>query len=288
MSAAAAGPVKVASVNWDYGGIGQDGSTARWAQTIEALLQVRPQVVLCQELGVPQPGLHLARHVRRTANALGMEPVLGPVVPGARSALHIAILIDTRSTGWRIDDEGPYQGRGCGGPARAWCMAELGIAGVPRPLQLFSAHFPARSAVAQLAQAQNLAALAAGQLALIGGDFNSFARGGPAISSGELDALPPALRVSRCRTGADGQLEPDFSADDVLTRRAGLADIAALRWQVHRDPAGLAPTGRGGARIDRFYGSPALAAAAASYRQFPIGSDHQAVLLDLDLTKVTQ
>jgi endonuclease/exonuclease/phosphatase family metal-dependent hydrolase len=276
--------IRVTSVNWDYGGEDPDGSDARWQTTVEALRQVRPHVVLCQEFGVPQPGLRQGRHVWRTANALRMVPVLGPVVPGARSALHMAVLVDTRSTGWRIDDEGPYPGIGSGGTAHAWCMVKVHIPGLPRPLHFYSVHFPARSAVAQLSEAQSLGAFVAEQpqLALIGGDFNGFARGGPTITSDELERLPGHLRVSRCRAGAGGRLEPNFDVDDVFVHRAGLIDIADHLPKERRVPPDLRATGRGGARIDRFYGPPEVAAAATSYQHFTVGSDHDALLLELD------
>ncbi|WP_433227570.1 endonuclease/exonuclease/phosphatase family protein [Actinomadura formosensis] len=278
--------IRVASVNWNYGGIDADGSDARWHQTVEALRRARPQVVLCQELGVPQPALRQSRHVRRTANALEMEPVLGPVVPAARSALHTAILVDTHTTGWRIVDDGPYPGTDPS-TAHAWCMVELHIPGLDRPLCCFSVHFPARSAVAQLSQAQYLGALVAlrPQLALIGGDFNCYPRGGPSVTADELERLPRHLQVTRCRQDPQGRPEANYDVDDTFAR-AGLIDIAAHLPPTRRDPPHLRPTGRGGARVDRVYGSPELATAATLYRHITTGSDHDALVLDLDLVCV--
>lgn len=146
-----------------------------------------------------------------------------------------------------------------------------------------SVHLPARSAVAQLDQAQFLGALIAQepQLALVGGDFNCYPRGGPPVTADELECLPRHLQVTRCRQGPHGRLEANFDVDDAFVR-AGLIDIPAHLPPTHRDPAQLQPTGRGGARVDRFYGSPELAAAATFYRHLTIGSDHQALMLDLD------
>lgn len=281
--------IRVASVNWYYGGLDADGSDARWQQTVQTLCQERPQVVLCQEFGVPQPALRQARHVRRTANALGMEPVLGPVPPGARSALHTAVLVDTRNTGWRIEADGPYPHSRFGGTQhQAWCSVELHIPDLDRPLHCYSVHLPARSAVDQLSQAQVLAALIAQdpQLALVGGDFNCYPRGGPPITADELEHLPAHLQVTRCRRNPDGRVEANFDVDDVFAR-AGLIDIAAHLPPARRGPPQLRPTGRGGARVDRFYGSPELATAATFYRHLTIGSDHDALILDLDRDRET-
>ena len=120
MTATAPKPTRIAVINWEYGGL-DDGSDARWRLTIEALLKERPHIVLCQEFGAPLPALRLPAHLWRTANELDMHPVLGPVVPHARSALHTAILVDTHTTGWKITNNGPYPGPG-DGTGHAWCI----------------------------------------------------------------------------------------------------------------------------------------------------------------------
>ncbi|TDD31207.1 hypothetical protein E1287_27200 [Actinomadura sp. KC06] len=283
--AAADDTLRIASVNWRYGGIDNDGSDQRWHQTVDVLGTAGPHVVLCQEFGVPQPALRQFRHVQRTANALNMEAVLGPVPPGARSALHTAILLDTRRTGWSITDTGPYTHTRFGGTQHeSWCRVELNIPELPLPLLCFSVHLPARSAVDQLSQAQTLAALIAETqgLILVAGDINTYPRGGPPVTARELDNLPAHLRVTRCRQRADGDLEANYDVDDVFSR-AGLLDIAARLPADHRNPPELRATGKGKARVDRAYASPELATAATGYWQVSIGSDHDGLIFDFSM-----
>ncbi|TYB47809.1 endonuclease/exonuclease/phosphatase family protein [Actinomadura chibensis] len=291
--AAADDTLRIASVNWQYGGLDPDGTDERWRQTVDVLGEVGAHVVLCQEFGVPQPALQLSRHVRRTANALGMEAVLGPVPPGARSALHSAILVDTRTIGLRIETEVPYTHSRFGGTQHeSWCGVRLRLPGLEDPdqvLDCYSVHLPARSAVEQLSQAQTLAALltAPERLVLAGGDFNGYPRGGPAVTADELERLPPHLRVTRCRDGADGRLEANYDVDDVFAR-ARLFDLAYSLPAELRHPPELRATGRGGARVDRAYASPELATAATGYWQVPIGSDHDGLVFDVNLAALRQ
>ncbi|MFC4054082.1 endonuclease/exonuclease/phosphatase family protein [Actinomadura syzygii] len=286
--AAADDTLRIASVNWHYGGLDDDGSDVRWRQTVDVLGEVGAQVVLCQEFGVAQPALRQSRHVQRTANALGSEAVLGPVPPGARSALHTAILVDTRTTGVSIEAEVPYTHTRFGGTQHeSWCGVQLrlpGLEDLDQDLDCYSVHLPARSAVEQLSQAQTLAALltAPERLVLVGGDFNGYPRGGPAVTADELERLPPHLRVTRCREGADGALEANYDVDDVFGR-AGLFDLAFSLPAELRNPPELRATGRGGARVDRLYASPEVAGAATGYWQVRVGSDHDAVVFDVNL-----
>jgi endonuclease/exonuclease/phosphatase family metal-dependent hydrolase len=242
---------------------------------------MRPHVVLCQEMTAPWPA-RLKGHVRRTANALGMEPVLGPPVPWTASRLRTAVLVD-RSSGIVITDEGPPPP----GPAdeSAWCMAVLEVPGLGAPLGVFSVHMPARSAAAQLTETQILTSLIAAQhpLAVAGGDWNSYPRS--QLAAGGLAALPAQLRCQpRWRRGPGGVPEPDYAVHDAL-RDAGLTDIAAHLPPGHRDPPELTATAAAG-RIDRFYVSPGLAGAATRYRQQETaGSDHAIVLLTLSIAQ---
>ncbi|MFC4049040.1 hypothetical protein ACFOY4_05030 [Actinomadura syzygii] len=281
--ATAADTFRVAVVNWQYGGLDTDGSDARWRQTVDVLGTVGAQVVLCQEFGAPQPALRQPRHGRRTANALGMEMVLGPVPPGARSALHVAVLVDTGTTGWRIEADAPYTHSRFGGTQHeSWCGVQLNIGELV--VDCYSVHLPARSAVEQLSQAQTLTALLTDpeRLVLVGGDMNGYPRGGPSATADELEELPPHLRVTRARRGANGQLQANLDVDDVFSR-AGFLDLALGLPAELRHPPELRATGKGGARVDRAYGSPELAAAATGYWQVDIASDHDAVVFDFDL-----
>lgn len=278
--------MRVASVNWNNGGITPSGDDAPWRTTIEVLQSVRPHIVFSQELTTPDPGVRLGRHLRRTANALGMEPALGPVVPGARTALHTGMFIDTRA-GFRIDDV-PYLGEHFGGIRHAWCRVELGVPGLPWPVDLCSVHLPARSAPAQESEAYSLAsALASQRLVLVGGDFNGYARGGPPITTIELDQLPGHLQVTRCH-GIPGALTPNYTVDDLLTGRGKLIDVAAHLSAERRQPPDLAETGTaGGGRIDRFYACPPIADAVESYQLLRIGSDHRAPFIEINLPQLT-
>jgi endonuclease/exonuclease/phosphatase family metal-dependent hydrolase len=279
--------MRVASINWENGGITASGDDAPWRTTVDVLVHARPHIVLAQEFTAPDPGVRLGRHLRRTANTLGMEPILGPIVPGARTALHTAIFVDTRTTGLRIDDV-PYLGEGFGGIRHPWCHVELGVPGLPQPLHLYSVHLPARSAPAQLSETYSLTAAIAQQpqLVLAGGDFNTYPRGGPAPSSEDLAHLPGHLQVTRCH-GTAGGLEANYDVDDLLTGRGKLIDIAPHLPAQFRQPPGLTPTADDGVRLDRFYASPQIAAAVEAYQVEDIGSDHRAVLVELNTQALT-
>jgi hypothetical protein len=96
-------------------------------------------------------------HLWRTANELGMTPVLGPASPDSVSGNHPAVLVST-ADGLRILDAGPppYP---AGGTAPAWCEAKVTVPGMRHPVWLISVHLPARSATSQRIQAERLACL---------------------------------------------------------------------------------------------------------------------------------
>jgi len=277
--------IRVASVNWNNGGIAPSGDDAPWRKTVKVLRVARPHIVFCQELTAPDPGVRLGRHLRRTANALGMELVLGPIVPGARTALHTGMFINTRA-GFRIEDV-PYLGERFGGFQHAWCRVELGVPTLPQPLDLCSVHLPARSAPAQVSEAYSLvSALVNQQLVLVGGDFNGYARGGPPSTTEELEQLPGHLQVTRCQ-GTPGALTPNYAVDDLFTGRGKLIDVAAYLPAERRQPPDLTETGTdGGGRIDRFYASLPVADTVEGYRLLEIGSDHLAPFIEINLPQL--
>jgi len=88
------------------------------------------------------------------------------------------------------------------------------------------------------------------------------------------------------RPGPGGiELEPSYDVDDILTG-VGLVDAAACLPPERRDPPALAATSSGNGRIDRFYLTPGLDAAAEQYIQADTGgSDHHALLLILNRGK---
>jgi len=119
-------------------------------------------------------------------------------------------------------------------------------------------------------------------LALVGGDWNGYARGGPIPTSEGLQRLLRHLKVIRCKGRAD-TLRVNYDVDDTLDR-AGLVDIAPHLAAAHRIPPALTATAaEGGARIDRIYCTPVLADAVESYRHFEIGSDHVGLHFEVNL-----
>ena len=251
-----------------------------------------PDVVLLQEMAAPSgviAGLHA--HLWRTANELGMTPLLGPPGPLSVTGNHPAILVRT-SGGLTILDAGPPLWPSGGGPFPSWCHALLRVPGIPHPVAVYSVHLPARSADEQRSQAQRLASVIAqkGEIAIAGGDWNSFPRIGAALR--DLEDMPPHLRPPRMRTrpGPGGviELEPSYDVDDILTG-TGLTDAAASLPPERRDPADLSGTSiYDNGRIDRFYLTPGLPGAAERYIQAETGgSDHHALLLIISRDKAS-
>jgi len=157
-------------------------------------------------------------------------------------------------------------------------------------VSVYSVHLPPRSAVTQKQQAENLASLVtqSGAYAIAGGDWNCYGRG-ELITAEALAAQPRHLRPARMHCQPDGGFLPNYDVHDTLTAKAGMADAAVQLRAGARDPAELTPTGiNGGGRVDRIYLSGELAPAACGYAQSDTGgSDHEAVMVLLDLSKVT-
>jgi hypothetical protein len=283
--------LRVARAGLQSGGIdAATGSRSRWETTVAALRDTSAHVVLVQEMAAHPPH-RLRAHLWRAANALGMTPVLGPPGPGPVPGLgnHPAILV-AAGAGLRIIDDGsPLWGPG-GGALPSWCHALVEVPGLAHPLAFYSAHLPARSAVAQLAQAEELASVIAqrGELTIAGGGWNCFS---PAdhLTTGELAAMPPQLRPSRLRRRADdGAWVPNYDVDDCLTG-IGLVDVAADLPPGEREPAELTATAGPGGRIDRFYVTAGLDAAAGRYQQRDSGgSDHQMLVFHLDVSAAAE
>jgi endonuclease/exonuclease/phosphatase family metal-dependent hydrolase len=281
---AAGGELTVVTANLCYGGLDRvTGDDAGWRASVTALRAVRPAVVLLQEVDARGEPFRLWAHLRRTAAALGMEPVLGPSAAlRSQTGNHTAILAATRA-GVVIEDQWPPPPPA--GPARPWCTARLSVPGLGAPLHVYSVHLPARSPAARRAAGEELASFAAshdpGDHVLAGGDFNSYPAAG-APRAGDLAGLPLRWLISRC-VPVPGGWQPDCGPDELLTA-AGLADLAARH--AGTSPAGstaLAAT-KGGARLDRCYATPALAAALVSCQPLTTGSDHAAVAVTFDLS----
>jgi hypothetical protein len=101
----------VVFANMHYGGIDlQTGDDGSWRETIAALAPFEPDVVSLQEMDAHNV-FYLWRHMRRTANALGMEPVHGPSAAlRAETDNHTGILVRTRPGGLQILNQSPPSG----------------------------------------------------------------------------------------------------------------------------------------------------------------------------------
>ncbi len=298
--------LRVASANLEYGGLSGDGDATRLGKTIDALRAWDPDVVLLQEMtaraeprllrplwGIPadeRDGLlremtsraeaKTREHMRGMARELGMTPVLGPPTPMAFGLIQPAIMVRA-GQGVRILHTGPPSSA-AGSVAPAWSQAIVSVDGVPSPVAFYSIHMPARSAVGQLMQAEWLATFLAqrGELAIAGGDWNSYGRA-DALTDEDLRPMPPHLRPPRMQWGSEGVLRPSYAVEDTLTI-VGMRDAAACLSPGRREPEELTATGRDGNRIDRFYVTPDVIPALRGYRQRETGgSDHQAILLML-------
>jgi endonuclease/exonuclease/phosphatase family metal-dependent hydrolase len=276
-----AGQLRIASANLQEGGLDTDtGSDTRWHQTMSVLTGWEPHIVLVQEMRSPSPQHTLRRHLYRTANALGMTPVLGPVSPEPGSGNYPAILV---AAGLTVLDDGPWPAPG----APPWCHALVRIPGMAHPIRFYSVHLPARPLTAQLSWAEYLAnrIAQAGELTIAGGDWNGYSRADAAqLTPQRLQRLSPHLIPPRMRLGDAGERLPRYDVHDMLDS-TGLADAAALLPPECRHPRELTPTADcGTGRIDRFYTTPTLATAVRSYRQQPTsGSDHHAIQITIDL-----
>jgi hypothetical protein len=266
---------RVASANFRSGGIDFDtGSKERWEKTVSALRVWQPHIVLCQEMSERQPE-RLQAHLWATARALDMIPVLGPPTPLSTSGNFPAILVAT-SGGLTILDAGPAAYPLGSGTQPAWGEALVRVPGWAHPLRAYSIHLPARSSVEQRSQADRLASRIAelGELAIAGGDWNSYSRA-DVIDPADLEWAPRQLRPSRMRYGiGDGTLVPNYDVHDVLAS-VGLEDAAAILAPEQREPADLTATLIHGGRVDRIYLTWELTGAAARYLQRDTGgSDH--------------
>jgi hypothetical protein len=277
--------LRVAVANLRYGGLSVDGDDSGWCKTLACLLGWAPDVLLVQEMNGRCGAYRLQAHLWRTANELGMTPVLGPPSPGSVSGNHPAVLVNTVA-GLRILDAGPPPGPpGDGGSS--WCEALVEVPGMAHPVWFISVHLPARSATSQHIQAERLANLVAqrGGLVVAGGDWNSYSPvDAGLLTPAVLASLPVHLRPARMLTGAGGCLQPDYRVHQALAS-VGLCDAAAKLPPAARTPPELTATGvTGGGRVDRIYLSRALVPALKCYQQADTGgSDHQALLLTLDV-----
>jgi len=278
--------LKIAVTNFgpeDTGADGTDrwGAAMRWDTTISMLRAWQPHIVLGQEISASAPG-GLRAHLWLTANTLGMVPVLGPPSPGSAAGNHPAVLVST-DAGLVIEDAAPAWPFS-DGTQPAWCEVLVRAPGWAQPVRAYSVDLPWRSSVEQLSQADRLATriaelAGAGELAIAGGNWNSYGRADPVMPAA-LEAAPLHLRPSRMRySPRDQTLTPNYDVHDVLTSVS--MDDAATVAPMSGDPEGTSVSGR----VDRIYLARDLAGAATRYVQQEVpDSEHRAVMLTLDGT----
>jgi hypothetical protein len=278
--------LRVASANLQYGGLTETLDDRPWHMSMEYLTTWHPDVVLLQEMQGRAPA-RMQAHLWRTANALGMTPVLGPLTPDSATGNCTAVLIRT-TKGLDILDAGPPP-LPPGNMSPAWCEVKVQVPGVQHPVWFTSVHLPARSAASQRLQAERLASLTAsrGGFTVAGGDWNCYAPADP-VSPGDMESLPPHLRPVRMIRLPGGGVEADYTVHQVLSA-VGLIDVAAELPPECRETDLLTPTGvTGGPRVDRFYVTGSLKDALRRYGQvFTGGSDHAALCFDMDADAIT-
>jgi len=124
------------------------------------------------------------------------------------------------SEGLVIEDASPVWPSG-DGPQPAWCEALVQVPGWAQSLRAYSVDLPWRSSVEQRSQADRLATRIAelgrlGELAVAGGNWNSYGRADPVMPA-TLGTAPHHLRPSRMRySPQDGNLTPNYDVHDVL------------------------------------------------------------------------
>ena len=269
--------IRVASINLLNGGIDPDGSTARREQSVAALQDWRPHLVLVQELYAPAEE-SLRNHLWTLANGLDMTPA-GLGLPRGSWRLRTAILADTRVL--QVTDDGP----GSYLDAPFWAQTTVIVRQTGTMLDIYSVHAPATTAAGQLTEAQRLATRVSqrGRLAITGGDWNCYAHA-DALTSQEIAALSSHLVPARMRQLPGGQLVANYDVDETL-RATGLIDPVPLLALDRKEPP--EPPGTGShprARIDRFHLTEEVLATVTGYHQKPNpGSDHQMLMICLDL-----
>lgn len=270
------GELRIAVANWEYGGIDRDTlSLERWGQTIEVLCGWDPHVVLCQEIIALFPW-ELNKHAWKTANALGMIPLVGH--PGAQTVTgnRPAILVSLQA-GLTVVDHGPPPT-----PLNPpWCNVTVKAPGFSRPLHFYSVHMPPFSGTLQMSYAEWLTARVAqhGQPSVVAGDWNSYSGEGMDVSP-DLTGLPQHLIPTRMHV-KDGHRVLNTDVHRLLTDM-GLRDVAVIVPPERRNPERLVPTGITGVEREfRGYVTEHLSGHVSGYVQAPIGSDHHAFMFTL-------
>lgn len=264
--------LRIVSQNVEHGAAAQN----RWPGMVAAITELRPQLVMLQEVDWLTNG----PAVRAAEWDLGLRLIVA-------KSLHMPTAIawdpdrlslrehhiDTQHNTWH-----------------GFCLATFDVTGtdLPVPLVAISAHLTPYSAAAAAIEAQIIGSRAYRYdgLGVIAGDINH-----PPLGDPEPDwtLIQPYNRMARCLPIASPD-EP-WRANTIVGQTlysGGFTDVAAHMADRNHDPTLREPTGKhGGLRVDQIHVTPALrpAIAGAFRRDTTAFTDHHLVGADLDLAQ---
>lgn len=261
--------MRLVTLNLLHGGLtdGDGNPEDRWPGQANLLRRLDPDMVCIQEA---HGWLANRRSQQADAEAdLGMRVHLtpGPVTGTATAVAH------RHSLRWRLHDDAHA--------SRIHGYTHVVLDTDAGPLSVISGHLTPYSAAGAAIEAQTLAArlYRHSKLGILAGDINHT----PFDGDGGLDwsTVQPYNRSSRTTGTPETGLVPDRQVAEVFAR-ADLTDVALhLR-------TGVVPTGKGGLRVDQAHVTRPLLPAVVDLNVVDTGdlSDHQAVVVDLDLARL--
>lgn len=262
--------LRVMTLNLKHGGLsdGDGNPEDRWPDLAALILGQGPDVVCLQEAHgwLDNRGI---QHAEAEAG-LGMRIHLNP---GRASGMATAVG-HRPNLDWILREDAHVSE--VHGYALVVLDTEAG------PLTVISTHLTPYSSAAAATEAQILIArlYRHTRLGILIGDINH----PPADGDGGLDwsTVHPYNRSSRTLRMPDGTLKANTIVGDTLAR-GDLTDVALHLGR------GLRPTGHGGLRVDQAHVTPHLLPAVTDLRVVDTGeaSDHDAVVVDLDLARIT-
>ncbi|TDD13898.1 endonuclease/exonuclease/phosphatase family protein [Actinomadura sp. KC06] len=274
--------VTVMSLNTRYGGR-EDGERRvddRLGPQADLIAQVRPDVLLLQELTDwgRDPRWQGAAERELERRGWGLRFLVAP----SRVDNHTAVAFRPERLAFRHFETkyGHLAEFGYG-------MAVLADRDAPEDapgLTVISAHLTPYSAQAAAVEAQRMSARLQryGARGILGGDINHMPLGDP---EPDWDAVEPYNRSSRClpRSSPDEPWRGNRIVGEVLG--AALVDVAAHLAEKTGRPELRAPTATGGLRVDQFHITPNLLDALEGYERLPAASDHDAIVMRLDMMR---
>ncbi|MFF6772725.1 endonuclease/exonuclease/phosphatase family protein [Streptomyces sp. NPDC012637] len=273
--------IRIVTFNTLFGGHTDFGSgTAdRWDGQVEFLRALRPDILALQECNFWDQlgGRRLHRMVNDVGLAQGFLAEANPTTAGHR--FHSAILLSDHI---RVDAAGSDHTR----YHHVMGWAHLILPGIKQLLEVRNLHldpFDPRNRAREVAPLEVLAA--PDRLSLLLGDINAIGVGFP---EPDWSRLPAHLLNGHLRSPGE---EPRSDREAVeLLARAGFVDASASAGKEDVPTAAFAD-GDVPRRQDLILASPALAPAVTGYEVHmePVDkdlSDHAAVSIDLDLTRI--